>query len=123
MPRRSTCFSSWGLGSAEWPESESSAAMDPIFREQSSAIGMPLIPEGVAFTDRSPKSELGRQIVVRFDDSRDLVIIEGYVDPTQLPVLTVEREFRVPTLRPQERELLRQIAESNLQLGASAQAF
>jgi molybdopterin-guanine dinucleotide biosynthesis protein len=97
--------------------------MDPIFREQSSAIGMPLIPEGVAFTDRSPKSELGRQIVVRFDDSRDLVIIEGYVDPTQLPVLTVEREFRVPTLRPQERELLRQIAESNLQLGASAQAF
>ena len=80
-------------------------------------------PDGVAFTDRSPKSELGRQIVVRFDDPRNLIIIEGYVDPAQPPVLTVEREFRVPTLHPHETELLRRIAEGNLQLGASAQAF
>jgi len=122
-PSQFVSFLFSSLGAAEWPESESSLAMDPIFGEQASAIGMPLLPEGVAFTDRSPKAELGRQIVVRFDDSRNLVTIEGYLDPTRPPVLTVEREFRVPTLRPQERELLRQIAESNLQLGASAQAF
>jgi hypothetical protein len=111
------------LGTAEWPESERSAARDPILGEEAAAIGIPLLPDGVAFTDRSPKSELGRQIVVRFDDPRNLLIIEGYVDPTQPPVLTVEREFRVPTLRPHETLLLRRIAESNLELGASAQAF
>jgi hypothetical protein len=122
-PSQFVSFLFSSLGSAEWPDSESSAAMDPIFREQASAIGMPLCPDGVAFTDRSPKLELGRQIVVRFDDPRNLLIIEGYVDPAQPPVLTIEREFRVPTLRPHESELLRRLAESNLQLGGSAQAF
>lgn len=61
--------------------------------------------------------------MVRFDDPRNLLIIEGYIDPAQPPVLTVEREFRLPTLRPHEAELLKRIAESNLELGGSAQAF
>jgi hypothetical protein len=122
-PSQFVSFLFSNLGMAEWPDSESSAAMDPILAEQAAAIGIPLVPEGVAFTDRSPKTELGRQIVVRFDDARSLLIVEGYVDPTRAPVLTVEREFRLPTLRPHERELLQRIAESNLQMGASAQAF
>jgi hypothetical protein len=122
-PSQFVSFLFSSLGKAEWPDSESGAATDPILAEQAAAIGIPLVPDGVAFTDRSPKPELGRQIVVGFDDARSLLIVEAYVDPTRAPVLSVEREFRLPTLRPDERELLERLAESNLELGASAQAF
>lgn len=111
------------LGAAEWPESESGAALDPILREQASAIGMPLRPDGIAYTDRWPKAELGRQIVVGFDDQRGLLLIRGYSDPARPPVLIIEQQFRVPTLRSEESELLRRLAESHLELGGTAQAF
>ena len=122
-PSQFVSFLFSSLGAAEWPESESSAVRDPVFREQASAIGMPLRPDGVAFTDRWPKAKLGRQIVVRFDDRRSLLIIQGYVHPARPPVLVIEQEFRVPALRPQESELLRRLAESHLELGGTAQAF
>ena len=122
-PSQFVSFIFSSVGSAEWPYSEEMAQMDPMMREQAASIRMPLVPAGVSFTDHSPKSELGRQIVVRFDDARNVLIVEGYEDPTQPPVLSIEKRFRLPTLQPHERELLERLAQSNLEMGGTAPAF
>jgi len=104
-------------GSAEWPDPEAAGAADPMLAEQARAIGMSLLPAGVAFTAGSPKSDLGRQIVVRSDDARNAVIVEGYVDPSEPPVLRVEYVLVLPELSPRERELLERFAAETADLG------
>jgi hypothetical protein len=83
------------------------------------AIGAPLVPEGVAFVPLSPDPDSGRQLVVKFDDSCGVVIVEGYVDPAQAPALT--REWKLPKVEPEP--FIEAIYQSNLELGMSDQAF
>lgn len=105
------------MGAAEWPLSEAWA--DEMEREQMKAIGAPLVPEGVAFVPLSPDPDAGRQLVVKFDDSRGMVIVEGYVDPTQDPVLT--REWKLSKVEPEP--FMEAIYQSSVDLGMSDQAF
>ncbi len=111
------------MGAAEWPLAEDLAAGDPDPIEQQRLLGVPPVPSGVTFTPHSPKANGGRQIVVRYDDARRLVIVEAYVSPVESPVLVREHPFRLPELRPHELELLRRLAESNRDLGIPSQAF
>jgi hypothetical protein len=111
------------IGTAEWPESASRVAQDPELREMTRLMHMPLLADGIRVTHTSPKLELGRQIVVRADDAKQRIIVEGYADPTEPPVVTLARELRVPELARHEREYLEALARSNLDSGATAQAF
>ena len=108
------------MGKAEWPPSESDAEVDPTVREESSLIGIPLLPKGVRFVHTMPDPIAGKQIVVKWNDDKGTIIIEGYLDPAQLPVLIREREL---PRNIQPDEIAKAVAQSHLDLGVSSQAF
>jgi hypothetical protein len=105
------------MGSAEWPPSEE--WVDEIEREQMAAIGQTLIPAGVAIVPQTPDSDLGKQLVVTFDNDRAVVIAHGYEDPVAEPV--VSREWKIPQVEPAIG--IREIYEANLEEGLSPQSF
>lgn len=116
-------FVSWlfsDLGAAEWPESEAMAESDPMVKEQAQAIRAPLVPKNVAFFHTAPHPGKGKQMVIKWDDARRVVIVEGYVDPEKPPVLVREWEFpQVSSADP----LAQQSAQSAIQAGGSYQSF
>ena len=107
------------IGVAEWPESEAMAEEDPMILEQARAIRAPLIPKGVALVPLFPNPRLGKQVVVRFDDEAGLVIAEGYLDPTQKPVLI--RKWKLPKVEPAAG--IEEMAQGQSQLGMSDRSF
>jgi hypothetical protein len=105
------------VGVAEWPYSETWA--DEMEREQMKAIGAPMVPEDVALVPLSPDPCAGKQVGVMFDDSRGVVIVEGYVDPAADPVLT--REWKLLKVDPDP--FIEDIYRSYVEMGMSDQAF
>ncbi len=84
-------FVNWmfsAFGSAEWPPHEDTA--DPMELEQARSIRAPIIPKDVALVPLAPNPDLKKQVVVRFDDAKGLLIANGYLDPAQPPVLIRE---------------------------------
>ncbi len=105
------------MGAAEWPPSEEWAS--DAEREQMELIGLVLAPKGVAFVPLRPDPGRGKQIVLRFDDDRGVVIADAYLDPGGRPVFT--REWKLPRVTPAPGiELL---YESNRDMGLKAQSF
>jgi hypothetical protein len=76
------------LGTAEWPPSEDWA--DEYEIEAARSIRMPLLPAQVKILPRQWKSGGGAQLVVRADDSRGMLILEGYGITDTEPVLRRE---------------------------------
>ena len=108
-------FVSWyfsDLGAAERPPSED----DPEAAEIP-GIKMPL---GVSFSHTAPRTGIGKQIVLKWDDARGVVIVEGYVDPAKQPVFV--KEFSLPQVTA-KNEMARLASQSLLEQGASYQAF
>jgi len=81
------------MGVAEWPYSEEMVEEDPSLGEEARAIGMPLIPQGVSLVPRRPDPSQKTQLVVKSDDARKMIMVEGYADPSTKPVLTREWAF------------------------------
>ena len=107
------------MGSAEWPYSEAIAEKDPILREQSEAIRAPLIPKNVAFVSRTPDLSQETQVVLKFDDARNIVILEGYENPKEKSILKKE----IKLIKVQPIEFAEMIFWSNAELGMSIQSF
>ena len=105
------------MSTTEWPASEAYA--DDLEREQMKASGTPMQPLGVAFVPRAVNPQRGRQLVVKFDDFRGMVIVEGYEDPTREPVLV--RTWVLPHVEPAPG--VRAMFQSSLRAGMSYQAF
>ena len=82
------------MGAAERPES---APMSEI--AQPGRGGPPLWPEGVAFRATAPDARAGRQVVIRPDDARGMVIAEAYAKPGDKPVLRREFALAKPAKR------------------------
>ena len=78
------------FGTAEWPPYEDG---DPMELEQAKSIRMPVIPKDVTLTPREPDPKKGKQIVIKSDDPRGLIIVEGYLNPHKLPSL--RREWKL----------------------------
>jgi hypothetical protein len=57
--------------------------------------GIPLIPPDVAIVPYKPDLERGKQVVVKADNTRNILIVESYIDPQMLPVRT--RQWKFPT--------------------------
>ena len=113
-------FVSWlfsQIGTAEWPLTK-----EQSMRELGDAYvpGIPTLPDGVSYFHTKPDSARGRQIVVKWDDARGVVIVEGYLDPKQPPMLI--KEYVLPKVTS-TNELARITAQSNIEMGASFQAF
>jgi len=105
------------MGATEWPAADTGA--DELEREQMMAMGAPMLPAGVAFVPRMVDPERGRQLVVKFDDSRGVVIVVGYEDPAQVPVF--KREWVLPHVDPVPG--VRAMYQAGLQAGMSYQSF
>ncbi len=87
-------FVSWmfsEMGAAEWPPSE--WELDPTERDGMRSAGMPIIPKRVRIYSRLKKNG-SKQIVVKADDGRGLILIEGYLAPDQPPVLSKQWLFK-----------------------------
>ena len=113
-------FVSWlfsQIGTAEWPLTEEGAMRE---LGQPGVPGMPTLPDSVAYHHSKPDTAQGKQIVVKWDDARGVVIVEGYLDP-KLPPMFV-KEYRLPKVTS-TNEMARITAQSNIEMGASFQAF
>ena len=61
--------------------------MLPLEREGMRTIGMPVLPKDVRI-DSHLKKNSSKQVIVKADDGRGLILIEGYLAPDQPPVLS-----------------------------------
>lgn len=86
------------MGAAEWPETEVSAERDAMIKAQAKSANMPLAPKGVAFTANAPNPAKGRQIVLKADDARGMIIVEAYDNPSGKPLLV--EEIPLPKVEP-----------------------
>ncbi len=89
-------FVSWmfsEIAAAEWPPSE--WELDPMEREGVRTVGMPILPKDVRIYSRL-KKDGSKQVVVKADDGRGLILIEGYLAPDQPPVLSQQWSFKLP---------------------------
>ncbi len=86
------------MGASEWPETEESAERDPRLKDQAAAARLPLSPKGVAFVADAPNPAKGRQIVLKADDARQMLIVEAYDNPSQKPL--VVEEIPLPKVKP-----------------------
>jgi len=55
--------------------------------------GIPFLPSNVSLVFDEPDENRGQQLVVRGDDERKLLVVEGYLDPQDSPVLVKEWRF------------------------------
>lgn len=99
------------LGAAEWPDSEEMAEHEPALREQAKAIGIPLSPKGVAFVPDKPNPAQGKQIVLRADDTRSVVIIEAYLDPAGKAVIV--EEIPLPQVKAGNEAVIKALREGS----------
>ena len=100
-----------GMGTIELPLSEHAA--DEAEREESNAIRRPLWPNGVAMVPLTPDSTLGKQIVLRHDDARGVLIIDAYTDPSAEPVATYEMKI----IKVEPSDMAKLAFGSNVELG------
>ncbi len=116
-------FVSWyfsSLGSADWAPTDREGEFDSDELDALRQSGMALRPAGVYYRHSKPDTAVQKQVVLKWDDAEGIVIIEGYVDPNQEPVVT--RSFKIPKgIVPDEAARL--ITQSNLELGMTYQSF
>ena len=82
------------FGTSEWPPREDG---DPMELEQAKSIRMPVIPKDVYLVPREPDPEKRKQLVIKSDDPRGLIIIEGYLNPHEPPAL--RREWKLINMK------------------------
>lgn len=81
------------MGSAVWPPAEGSGEFSQEEQKMIKRTGIPFLPAGVSVESNSVNEDKGLQIVVRGDGERQMLIIEGYLDPLDDPVLIKEWEL------------------------------
>ena len=104
------------MGIAEWPPYEGSGEFSP---EELKLMNIPQIPMDIELVPLYPDPETGKQLVVKFDDNRGMVIVEGYMDPDSDPVLV--REWILLEVEPAAG--IKEIYESSSELGMSDRSF
>ena len=86
-------FSTFGM--AEWPPAEGSLEMeDSDWEDAMRATRTPILPRDVSLVPLQPNPDLKKQIVVKSDDVRKKILVEGYLDPKTAPVLVREWDLQ-----------------------------
>ncbi len=81
------------MGSALWPPTEGGLEFSVEELKMLQKTGTPVLPSGVFLMPEKVDVERGRQLVVRGDDERQVLIVEGYLDPHATSVLVKEWRF------------------------------
>ncbi|GJL80268.1 MAG: hypothetical protein NPINA01_32570 [Nitrospinaceae bacterium] len=93
-------FLTWmfsAMGTAEWYVADGpSIEFSPDELEHIKRI-TPLVPENVAIVADHPDPEKGKQVVVISDDNKNIIVVEGYLDPKEPHVL--RKEWHFPELK------------------------
>jgi hypothetical protein len=118
-PKQFISFIFSDIGASEMPPVEGSGELHPDEEASMRSAYMPIWPAGVKMTHSKPNPSLGMQVVWKWNDAKRTIILEGYSDPEQPPV--VVREVGLPIVQPSE--LARVAAQSNIEMGARVQAF
>jgi hypothetical protein len=92
-PKQYVSFVFSDIGAAERPPVEGSGEASPDEEHSMRSLGHPVWPAGVSMTHSKPDPALGMQVVWKWDDSRHMIILEGYADPQQPPVVVRETPF------------------------------
>ena len=71
-------------------------------------------------THSKPDPKLGKQVVLKWDDAKRIVIVEAYLDPAQQPDFVWE--ILLPKISSAD-EMAHLSAQSQLEMGASFQSF
>lgn len=103
------------MGVAEWPQSEEAAEHDPAIKERAMAALLPLSPKGVTFSANAPNPAKGRQVVLKSDDARQMIVIEAYDNPSAEPLMTDE----IPLSKVQSAPGVAEMAQSAMESGMS----
>lgn len=85
------------FGYVEWPYFQSFAESDPVAMEEARSIRMPLVPDSVAIVPNFPDPKKGKQVVVKADDERGMIIVEAYMDSQEPPLMA--REWKFPKVK------------------------
>jgi len=117
-PRQWVSYYFSTMGAAEHPPDEEHAMEDE--RESARVLRMPLWPKGVAAVHSRPNPSLGKQIVLKWDDAKSIVIVEAYIDPAKEPAFV--RELPMPKISRVD-DIARLSAQSHLDMGGSFQSF
>jgi hypothetical protein len=116
-------FVSWffsPLGTSEWPVIDESTDFTDDERASMRLLGTPFRPKDVEYRHSYPDTAAQKQIVLKWDNEEGKVILEGYLDSSQPPVLT--KSFKLP--KNVVPDPIAKIAvQSNLELGMSFQSF
>jgi len=102
------------MGAAEWP-----MPADDFEREQMQSIGAPIAPANIGFSPLKVSGQHNRQIVVKYNDETNMVIVEAYNNQAEEAIFT--REWELPSVKPAPG--VREIFESNKGMGLSYQSF
>ncbi len=89
-------FLSWmfsSMGVAEWPPYEGGMEFSLEEERMVRKSGLPFIPAGLLLISQEPDREKGRQVVIKVDTARQVLIAEGYEYPYDPPVIVKEWEF------------------------------
>lgn len=81
------------MGSALWPPREGGGEFSREEQKMLKKTGIPFLPVNVALVAEQLDEERGQQVVVRGDDERQILVVEGYLDPQSDPVLVKEWRF------------------------------
>ncbi|PIQ99197.1 MAG: hypothetical protein COV66_15115 [Nitrospinae bacterium CG11_big_fil_rev_8_21_14_0_20_45_15] len=83
------------LAHAEWYLVDAPGEFNAEELKMIKKSGIPLIPPEVAIVPYKPDLERGKQVVVKADNTRNILVVESYIDPQMLPVRTREWEFSI----------------------------
>ena len=116
-------FVSWyfsSMGVAEWAPVDDPSELNKDERDAMRQIGMALRPKDVYYRHSMPDPKVRKQLVLKWDNAEETVILEGYVDPEQPPLIS--RSFKLPR-RVVPNEATRLFVQSNLETGMTYQSF
>ena len=82
--------------------------------------GMALSPKGMNYRHSRPDTTVQKQLVLKWDDAKGTVILEGYLDPRQQPAYTTSFKLPKDVVPGQAAQI---IVQSNLELGMQFQSF
>jgi hypothetical protein len=102
-------------GGAELPIRESIAQDED--KEMAAAIGMPLWPDGVSMVRDKPDPARGKQLVLKHDDAKNMLIIEAYDNPSSEPSAIYEWVLVKVAPTQQAKMVFEANAESGMSFG------
>jgi hypothetical protein len=108
------------LGKAEWVPDDAATPgrTGLVSAEDVLAVGGELRPGAVGLVSEAPEPRIHRQVVLRADDERGVVIAAAYEQPGQAPVVVHEWALPRVTLAPGVAEMARENLESGVDAGA-----